>query len=146
MYALGHAITGPQLFLPFNNKRIKTERKYVKELVKSEHKEYLANMIFTDAVQMIIDDIINNSITFDFKLAEGKTAEIYIKEFSDEEFLKRRKRGLWKEIDYLSTNFSGYQPMFKYQKAGYTVEKPIHLDKKRKLKIAKNVNNGKSYY
>ena len=146
MYALGHAINGKQLFLPFNNRRIKTERKYVKELVKSEHKEYLANMIFADALQMIMDDIIDNSITFDFKLAKGKVAEIYIKEFSGEEFLKRKKRGLWKEIDYLNTNFSGYQPMFKYQKAGYTVEKPIHLDTKRKLKIAENVNNGKSYY
>lgn len=146
MYALGHAINGAQLFLPFNNRRIKTSREHVKELVKSEHKEYLANMIFTDALQMIMDDIIDNSITFDFKLAEGKTAEIYIKEFSDEEFLKMRKNGLFKDIDYLSTNFSGYMPMFKYQKAGYTIEKPIHLDTKRKLKIANNVNNGKSYY
>lgn len=146
MYALGHAINGPQLFLPFNNRRIKTKRKYVKELVKSEHKEFLANMIFADALQMIMDDIIDNSITFDFKLAEGKVAEIYIKEFSGEDFLKARKRGLWKEIDYLATNFSGYQPMFKYQKAGYTLEKTIHLDTKRKLKIAENVNNGKSYY
>lgn len=146
MYALGHAINGPQLFLPFNNRRIKTERKYVKELVKSEHKEYLANMIFADALQLIIDDIIDNSNTFDFKLAKGVTAEIYIKGYSDEEFLKRRKRGLWKEIDYLSTNFTGYLPMFKYQKAGYTVEKPIHLDTKRKMKIAENANNGKSYY
>lgn len=146
MYALGHAINGKQLFLPFDNKRIKTARKHVKELVKSEHKEYLANMIFADALQMIVDDMIDNSITFDFKLAKGKVAELYIKEFSDEEFLKRRKRGLWKEIDYLATNFSGYQPMFKYQKAGYTVEKPIHLDTKRKLKIAENANNGKSYY
>ena len=103
-------------------------------------------MIFTDALQMIIDDIIDNSITFDFKLSKGTVAEIYIKEFSDEEFMKLKKKGLWKEIDYLATNFSGYQPMFKYQKAGYTLEKPIHLDNKRKLKIAENVNNGKSYY
>lgn len=146
MYALGYAITGPQLFLPFNNKRIKTKRNDIKKLVKSEHKEYLANMIFADALQLIMDDIIKNSNTFDFKLNQGKIAEIYIKGFSDEEFLKRRKRGLWKEIDYLNTNFTGYQPMFKYQKAGYTVEKPIHLDKKRKLQIAENVNNGKSYY
>ena len=146
MYALGHAINGTQLFLPFDNKRIKTDRKSVKELVKSEHKEYLANMIFSDALQMIMDDIIDNSITFDFKLAQDKVAEIYIKEFSDEDFLKGRKNGLWKEIDYLSTNFSGYLPMFKYQKAGYTIEKPIHLDTNRKLKIAKNVNEGKSYY
>jgi len=65
-------------------------------------------MIFADALQMIVDDMIDNSITFDFKLAKGKVAELYIKEFSDEEFLKRRKRGLWKEIDYLATNFSGY--------------------------------------
>lgn len=146
MYALGHAINGRQLFLPFDNKKIKTERKYVKELVKSEHKEYLANMIFADALQMIMDDIIDNSITFDFKLNKCKTAEIYIKEFSGEEFLRGRRNGLWKEIDYLNTNFSGYQPVFKYQKAGYTVEKPIHLDTKRKLRIAENVNNGKSYY
>lgn len=146
MYALGHAITGPQLFLPFNNRRIKTKRKYVKELVKSEHKEYLANMIFTDAVQLVMDDIINNSNTFDFKLAKGTTAEIYIKGVSGEKFIEGRKRGLWQEIDYLNTNFTGYLPVFKYQKAGYTVEKPIHLDTKRKLKIAENANNGKSYY
>lgn len=146
MYALGHAINGPQLFLPFNNRRIKTKRKYVKELVKSEHKEYLANMIFADALKLIMEDIIENSVTFDFRLAKNKVAEFYIKEYSGEDFIKRRQRGLWKEIDYLNTNFSGYQPTFKYQKAGYTIEKPIHLDTKHKLRIAELANNGKSYY
>lgn len=145
-YALGHAVNGAQLFANFDNKRIKTKRQYVKELVKSEHKEYLANKIFASALQLIMDDMIENSTTFDFKLAKGVVGEIYIKSVSGEDFVNARKNGKWKEIDYLNTNFTGYMPVFKYQKAGYAVEKPVYLDTKHKLEIAERANNGKSYY
>jgi len=50
MYALGHAINGRQLFRNLAAKRIKTSNKEIKKLVKSQHKEYLANKIFTDAL------------------------------------------------------------------------------------------------
>ena len=146
MYALGHAINGRQLFRSLAAKRIKTPNKEIKKLVKSQHKEYLASKIFTDAVQMVMDDIIDNSVTFEISLNKKQLGQLYIKEVSGEDFLNEYKNGRHKYIDYLDTNFTGYNPVFKYSKAGYTVEKPIYLDKKRQQRIAERANSGKSYY
>lgn len=146
MYALGHAINGRQLFRNLAAKRIKTPNKEIKKLVKSQHKEYLASKIFTDAVQMVMDDIIDNSVTFEISLNKKQLGQLYIKEVSGEDFINEYKNGRHKYIDYLDTNFTGYNPVFKYSKAGYTVEKPIYLDKKRQQRIAERANSGKSYY
>lgn len=146
MYALGHAINGRQLFRNFNPKRIKTSNKEIKKIVKSLHKEYLASKIFTDALQMVMDDIIDNSVTFEINLNKKQLGQIYIKEVSGEDFINEFKNGRHKYIDYLETNFTGYNPVFKYSKAGYTVEKPVYLDKTRQQRIAARANSGKSYY
>lgn len=146
MFALGHAINGRQLFRKFNPKRIKTPNSEIKKIVKSQHKEYLASKIFTDALQMIIDDIIDNSVTFEIGLNKKQLGQIYIKEVNGEDFLNEYKNGRHKYIDYLNTNFTGYNPVFKYSKAGYTIEKPIYLDKNRQKRIANRANSGKSYY
>ena len=100
MFALGHAINGRQLFRKFNPKRIKTPNSEIKKIVKSQHKEYLASKIFTDALQMIMDDIIDNSVTFEIGLNKKQLGQIYIKEVNGEDFLNEYKNGRHKYIDY----------------------------------------------
>jgi len=95
---------------------------------------------------MVMDDIIDNSVTFEISLNKKQLGQLYIKEVSGEDFLNEYKNGRHKYIDYLDTNFTGYNPVFKYSKAGYTVEKPVYLDKKRQQRIAERANSGKSYY
>jgi hypothetical protein len=65
----------------------------------------------------------------------------------DENFIKARQNGAFKDIDFLSSNFKGYKLQYRYKlKSGIWKNKPIHVHKKLKDIITDNTNNGKIYY
>lgn len=144
-YATGCALNGNELMESLDIKRIKTHWTKCKEISGRPSKTSFAVTIFAKALQLAMEDVIDNSVTFE--LPKGtNNANIYIKEYSGDDFMNGRKGGKWKDIDYLATNFCGYSPMFRFRRAGYTVEKPIYLDSKHKQRIADRANSGKSYY
>jgi hypothetical protein len=49
-------------------------------------------------------------------------------------------------IDFLNSNFKGYQIYFQYKYKGGWREKPIYINQKLKDKFYENINNGKQYY
>ena len=69
-----------------------------------------------------------------------------MKRFEREEFTKCRQNGKFSDVNFLNSNFSGYQMAFNFQSAGVMREKLIYLDPAHKDKITKYTNEGKSYY
>jgi hypothetical protein len=49
-------------------------------------------------------------------------------------------------IDFLNSNFKGYQIYFQYKYRGGWREKPIYINQKMKDMFYENINNGKQYY
>lgn len=144
-YATGHALNTNELFLNFPNKKLKLSRKKCEKLIGNDHKEFIAKQVFKACVKMVIDDMIDNNATFQLP-TRAKKAELYMKRYDGDSFVKCRQNGKFKDIKFLNSNFTAYQLAFKYQNAGVIKEKPIYLDPKNKQKITDNTNNGKSYY
>lgn len=94
---------------------------------------------------LILKDIIENNVTFMFP-TEPMESCIQVKSFSGEQFQNMYSKGKFAGIDFLSSNFTGYQLYYRYKtKAGFK-EKPIYISKNLKDKFYENINNGKVYY
>ena len=140
-YAIGYALNGNDLMTNFPIQKLKIKQKDLD----GKKRRDLAAQVWRSCVDLAIQDVIDNSDTFELPTVR-RDAEIYIKGTSGEDFIKGRQNGKWQDVDYLNTNFTGYQMMLKFQRAGYKIEKPIYLDPIRKQQIADRANSGKSYY
>lgn len=98
-------------------------------------------------MQLVLEDIIENNITFEIPCVGKKEARIYVKCYSDEEFAEMYKRGLFRGIDYIKSGFKGYQIIFQWKYNNRKMrEKPIHIDRTNKARFYELINNGKQYY
>ena len=140
-FAVGHALNGDDLMTNFPIKKLKIKQRDIN----GKKRRDLAAQVWRSCVDLAIQDVIDNSDTFELPTA-NRNAEIYIKATSGEEFIKGRQNGKWQDVDFLNTNFTGYQMMFKFQRHGYKIEKPIYLDPRRKQQITDRANSGKTYY
>jgi hypothetical protein len=94
---------------------------------------------------LIILDIINNNITFVLPTVH-KEAMIHVKQFMGETFRHMYNMGKFNDIDYLMSNFKGYQIYYRYQYKGGYREKPIYINSALKKIFIDNINKGKQYY
>lgn len=117
--------------------------------VKSKYKnrKALAAKIFEDCFYEILLDIINNNVTFVLPLRFGNYAEISMKQYSDINFKKLYNKGKFNDIDFVLSQFTGNQLVFKYIKYNKELkEKSIYVNKELKKLIQKFTNEGKQYY
>ena len=69
-----------------------------------------------------------------------------MKKYEEEQFIKGRRNGKWKDVDFLASNFSGYQMVMRFMSQGIVREKPIYLDPAHRDLITEYTNNGKQYF
>ncbi len=91
---------------------------------------------------MVLNDIIDNNDTFELPVGSRK-AHIHMKRTKGEDFKLARRHGKWREVDFLSSLFSGYELSLTMEGKGIPRSKTIYVDKKLKNKIIKNTNEGK---
>lgn len=133
-YAIGAAINLKELFVNVYKKHLKAKGR----------KCDLAIKVFKECMKVIINDCIDNNVTF--KLPTGKIESyIYVKRYSGEEFKKLRQLGKWKDVDFLSSLFSGNQLVLEMKRRGRERIKPIYLNKELKNKLTEYTNQGKQY-
>jgi hypothetical protein len=63
-YALGCAFSCKELFENFPFKKLKTNCAKCKEIIGNAHRDMLATKIFTECVQLVLNDVIDNNATF----------------------------------------------------------------------------------
>ena len=134
-YATGCAFNQDEMFMNFDKQRLKS----VKD-------KGLIRKIARDAIKLVLNDIIDNNVTFQLPTGSRKS-DIYMSRVSGENFTKARQNGKFQEVDFLTSNFSGYQlTLNMYDINGKpTRSKPIYLNKKYKNKIINYTNQGKQY-
>ena len=147
-YSTGCAFNLDEVFYNFDRKKLKFNYKQCKKLINSNDKNELIKRIFLDNVEMVLDDIIDNNVTFELPTGSGRRTLLRMKRYDDEQFKKLRRREKFADVDFLSSNFAGYQiGLDMYYKDGRpSLSKPVYVDKKRKEKITENTNNGKQYF
>jgi len=64
-------------------------------------------------IKLVIEDVIENNATFHLPTRK-RSAEIKMKSTSDEKFAFARRKGKWADVDFLTSNFTGYQMIFKF--------------------------------
>lgn len=139
----GYAFNTGDLFYNFDIKKIKTSHEVLKKHYKTREKKEMAVKVFLYAIYLILLDIIENSVTF--VLPTSRRAQIQMGVIADEKFKEARRNGKFQDVDFLETNFKGYQLEFSYQTKIRSKTKPIYVDSKLKNKITENANNGKRY-
>lgn len=144
-YALGCAFNLKELFNFLDFKKLKLSTATSMKLVGSRHKELVACKIMAYCVKLVIDDIIHNNATFSLPTHKRK-AFIKMKKVEEENFVKGRRKGKWSDVDFLMSDFSGYQMTLFYMSGSVMKYKSVYVDPKRKKLITEYTNNGKQYF
>lgn len=145
-YAMGHAFNGTDLFMNFPVNKLKLSKQKCIDIYSDGNKRDLAESIFAKSLEIVIDDIIDNNVHFKFPGIGRTQAYMYMKRTEGEKFKRAFKRGKWRDVDFIASNFSGYQLMLEMQsKKRISRQKLIYLGKKDNQKITENTNNGKQY-
>ena len=144
-YKTGYCFTSKDLFDNFNISRLTTKKKFWGKDCKGDSKLDLVAKVLTYCFYLIILDIINNNITFVLPTVH-KEAMIHVKQFTGETFRHMYNMGKFNDIDYLMSNFKGYQIYYRYQYKGGYREKPIYINSALKKIFIDNINKGKQYY
>ncbi len=105
--------------------------------------------VFIACLHLVLEDIIENNVTFKIQGVGYQGGEIHMESVQGEDFIKARKAGKFKKIDFLESLFTGYQ-MYLYihgKRDNFLNRRkfPIYVGKYYKDKIIENTNNGKQY-
>ena len=145
-YAMGHAFTGKDLFMNFPVDKLKMSKEQCIEIYPDGNKRDLAEQIFIKSVQMVVDDIIDNNVHFKLPGLGRTQAYMYMKRTEGKKFKKAFKNGKWNDVDFLTSNFSGYQLALEMQsEKRLPRQKDIYLSAQDKQRIIDHTNAGKQY-
>lgn len=145
-YAVGHSFMAKDLFMNFPVDKLKMTKDQCIEIYSDGSKRDLAEQIFIKSLQMVVDDIIDNNTHFKLPGIGRTQAYLYMKRTAGNEFKKAFKNGKWRDVDFINSNFSGYQLTFEMQsEKRLPRQKPVYLAEKDKQRIIDNTNKGRQY-
>lgn len=145
-FAMGHTFSSRDLFHNFPIDKLKMDYDTVKRVYPDGDKRSLSASIFTKGMQLIVEDIIENNVHFLLPTLGTTESYMYMKKTSGNDFKRAFKRGKWRDIDFLTSNFTGYQlAMSVKSKKRPEKEKLIYLGYKHKDRITELTNEGKRY-
>ena len=134
-YSLGYAFNLEEIMELFPLEKLKLTCDECEKIIGDRHRRKLVNRIFKDSVKVILNDIIDNNSTFKLPLRGGRTAETHMRKISGDTFMKLRKAGKWKNVDFLKSNFTGYMLCLYMFRNGLRKRKNIYVNKELRDKI-----------
>lgn len=145
-YALGHSFCAKDLFMNFPVRKMKLTPDVCTKLYPDGSKRDFAASIFSRCLQLVVDDIIENNVHFKFPGLGQTQAYMYMNRTQGDKFKKAFKNGKWRDVDFITSNFSGYQLVLEMQsQKRLPRQKPIYLSSELKNKITEYTNQGKQY-
>ena len=143
--ATGAAFNLSQLFINFPYKKLKITCNECQKIINDRHRDKLVRKIFREHFKMVINDCIDNNVTFQLPTG-SRRCEIHMQTFKDEKFKRLRKVGKWKTVDFLKSWFTGHMlGFFMYSPTRPPRIKNIYVDSKLTEKINQYTNEGKTY-
>ena len=144
-YNTSYCFTPWDLFETFNIKQLKIKKTTIAKKYGCDRKQMFCSKVLMYCMGLILLDVIENNVTFMFP-TEPRESCIYVKSFTGKTFQKLYSKGKFAGIDFLSSNFTGYQLYFRYKAKDTFREKPIYISHTLRDKFYENINNGKVYY
>lgn len=144
-YALGCSFSIDDILTNFPYKKLEITCEQCKTITGDNHRNILVKKVFKESLRLVINDIVDNNITFWFPLTGGRKCCMKMKRVVGEEFKNLRRGGKWKNVDIVKSMFSGYEVrMFMYGKRAPRT-KTVYLNKEFRDRITQNTNNGMQY-
>lgn len=143
-YATGYAFHTKDIMQNFPTHKMKMTHQECKDKFGIDRK-VLACRIFLYAVKIILLDIIRNNVTFCLPVTI-KMCQISVVRTQGDKFGNARRNGKWLDVDFLNSNFSGYQLEFRYEASERIIKKPVYVSGWMKDIITENTNKGMQYY
>ena len=145
-FAMGHTFSAQEIFHNFPINKLKIDYDTVKKIYSDGDKRSLSASIFNKGMQLIIEDIIENNVHFLLPILGSNESYLYMKKTSGKDFKNAFKKGKWNDVDFLTSNFTGYQLALSVKSPKRPEkEKPIYLGYKHKDRITELTNEGKRY-
>lgn len=144
-YSLGCAFNLEEMLINFPYKKLQITCKDCKAIIGDNHRDFLVKKVFKESVKLVIEDIIENNITFWLPLTGDKKCNMHMKRVSGQEFKNLRKGGKWKDIDFVQSMFSGYEIKFFMLGNRTPRVKTVYLNKIYRDRITQRTNEGVQY-
>lgn len=144
-YSLGCAFNTDQILMNFPYHKLSISCKECKEAIGDNHRNILVKKVFLECLNIILNDIIDNNVTFWLPLTGPRKCSIHMQRVQGTEFQNLRKSGKWSDVDILKSLFSGYEIRFFMFGQRTPRVKILYVNKELKDKITQNTNNGMSY-
>ena len=142
--ATGAAFNIDEILMNFPYRKLSITCQKCKEITGDPHRNILVKQILRECVRVILNDVIDNNVTF-WLPTGAKKCNIHMKRVDGEAFKNLRKAGKWKDVNLLSSSFTGYElGLFMYGVRDPRV-KTIYVNKSLKDKITQNTNNRMQY-
>lgn len=144
--ALGWACNLNDIFVRFPYEKCKSlmDKIKTKQLRRQKIKQ-----VFREGTQQILNDIIENNVTFKIQGVGHQGGEIHMEAITGSEFEKVRKNGKFKGVDFLESLFTGYQMyLYIHGKSDNFLHRkkyPIYVNKHLREKLIKYTNEGRTY-
>ena len=106
-------------------------------------RKYLGN-IYMELMDLVIDDIIENNVTFRLTLMIDRRGTLQIRPIQGDGFKVLMQNGSFEGLDFLKTDFTGYRLFYYSPKINKDIQ--VALDKKNKNRIIEKVNAGMKYF
>lgn len=143
--ALGAALNLSEIFINFPTHKLKITCNECDNLTGDRHRDKLAQRIFKESVKLILNDVIDNNVTFQLPTG-SRRCDIHMQAIQGDAFKHLRKSGKWRKVDFLKSHFTGYQlGLFMYSPKRPPRIKNIYVNKEMRDRIDNYTNQGKTY-
>lgn len=120
---------------------IKVEDLVISSKITKQKKRKILSRLF----ELVFEDLIENNVHFQLPKYSNSCSYLYIETVDQENFKEIYKKGGFRNIDWLTTNFQTYLPKFRYEGLSYTRIFPVYIGGKLQTRLVELINSGKIY-
>lgn len=132
-----HTFKPKEMFLTFNIDSLEVPKSEVLRYFSDGNKRDFAIFVFKVSLELVINDIIENGVQFQFPNSGKGKSFMCLQRITDTQYQKLRRRGAFKDFDPFEAHFSAYRIEYCVErKKGNTYSIPVHLDKAHSKRIA----------
>lgn len=143
--ATGSAFSLADIFINFPYKKLKMGVNDCQRINGDRHRNLLVQKIFKDHMKMVMNDVIDNNVTFVLPTG-SRRCEIRMRTIKDNDFKNLKRSGKWKGVDFLKSWFTGNQlSLFMMSPKRPDRVKNIYVNSEMTRRIDEYTNEGKTY-
>lgn len=137
-YATSCSLKPSELYYAFPRKYIRHNTKDLPDI----STRILCSKVFRYFFKLVIEDIIEHQDVFKFPPCNRGACYIKMDGVTGDEFITARKNGAFQDVDYLASNFTGYNIFLQYSTRYGSWKKRIYVNARYKDRITELTNQG----